>query len=420
MANPKDCSRRSRSDLISLLSQACEFEHGLACSYLFTSFTLKQEISEGLDWRQQQLVRCWANDIFVVAAEEMLHLAQVWNLLAAIGGNPYYWRPNFPVRSNYHPTGAPMQLTPFNKKTLETFLQYELPDDEREEFCKTHRIEPFAGSPTYTSVAQLYTIIRGIIKDYPEEELFIGIKERQVGEDLVDFPTLIKVVDRDSALAATDLIKEQGEGAEPSKHTKDPLELLDVNRDGHHGVFLRVLREFEAECQRGGEFDVVRDVIDNPIAKSRSDYGVEIAKGPKKTGRICANLIEDEYTSEVAVLFDRVYLLMLRLLQYVFRNNTDDTEALRRFAVTAIGIMPTMIKPLAEALTLLPAGEAWGAKTAGPAFGLSRHVTLPENPRTAMVVVRERIQELLVLSGKLAEDARAPVQLINARRNLER
>ena len=120
------------------------------------------------------------------------------------------------------------------------------------------------------------------------------------------------------------------------------------------------------------------------------------------------------------MLFDRVYLPMLRLLQYVFRNSTDDTEALRRFAVTAIGIMPTMIKPLAEALTLLPAGEAWGAKTAGPAFGLSRHVTLPENPRTAMVVVRERIQELLVLSGKLAEAARPPVQLINARRNLER
>ena len=282
MANPKDCSRRSRSDLISLLSQACEFEHGLACSYLFTSFTLKQEISEGLDWRQQQLVRRWANDIFVVAAEEMLHLAQVWNLLAAIGGNPYYWRPNFPVRSNYYPTGAPMQLTPFNKKTLETFLQYELPDDEREEFCKTHRIEPFAGSPTYTSVAQPYTIIREIIKDYPEEELFIGIKEQQVGEDLVDFPTLIKVVDRDSALAAIDLIKEQGEGAEPSKHIKDPLELLDVNRDGHHGVFLRVLREFEAECQRGGEstwFAMLSTIrLPNPVPTTE----LRLPKGPKR------------------------------------------------------------------------------------------------------------------------------------------
>ena len=93
MASPHKCEKESRSDLLSLLSQACEFEHALACSYLYTSFSLKQEISEGIDWRQQQLVRRWAADIFAVAAEEMLHFAQVWNIMAAIGGNPYYWRP---------------------------------------------------------------------------------------------------------------------------------------------------------------------------------------------------------------------------------------------------------------------------------------------------------------------------------------
>ena len=130
MANPKTCSKTSRSDLISLLSQACEFEHGLACSYLFTSFTLKQEINEGINWREQQLARRWANDLFVVAAEEMLHFAQVWNLLAAFGGNPYYWRPNFPVSSNYYPTNAPIGLTPFNEDTISLFIQYEMPGEK--------------------------------------------------------------------------------------------------------------------------------------------------------------------------------------------------------------------------------------------------------------------------------------------------
>ena len=55
----------SRSDLLSLLSEACELEHGLACSYLFTAFTVKSDVSEGgLTERQLQRVRGWAEHIY--------------------------------------------------------------------------------------------------------------------------------------------------------------------------------------------------------------------------------------------------------------------------------------------------------------------------------------------------------------------
>src|ERR1051325_1187964 len=90
---------RNRSDLLSLLSEACELEHGLACSYLFSAFTIKQSTEEGLSPLQIQYTRKWAAQIFLVASQEMLHLAQVWNLLKAIGGTPYYFRPNFPQNS---------------------------------------------------------------------------------------------------------------------------------------------------------------------------------------------------------------------------------------------------------------------------------------------------------------------------------
>ena len=425
MAKPDSCCKTSRSDLISLLSQACEFEHALACSYLFTSFTLKQEINEGITWRQQQLARRWAADLFAIAAEEMLHFAQVWNLLAAVGGNPYYWRPAFPVLSNYYPTDLPIELTPFNVPALERFVQYETPDEEeRHKVCQEHGIQNIAqGVPPYNSVAQLYTVILEIFESFPEDELFIGKKERQVGEELADFPTLIKVVDRATAIQAVNLIKEQGEGAEIGSDQANSVEELDVDRDGHYGVFLRILREYQTEQQRtkeaGEPFEVVRDVIENRVSKERPDSGASIIKQPQDGDEIVGRLIQDPYTREVAQLFDRVYLLMLRLLQYVFRNSTDDANTLRAFSQTAIGLMPTLIKPLGESLMLLPAGKPWGSKTAGPAFGLSRHVTLPENPWTAMVVVQERLQELVARAAELAEVDRAPKQLVNARRNLE-
>ncbi|MEX2170832.1 MAG: ferritin-like domain-containing protein [Pirellulales bacterium] len=102
---------QNRAELLSLLSEACELEHGLTCSYLYTAFTLKQDLREGgLTWEQLQLVRKWAAQIYFVASEEMLHLGQAWNLLAAIGGTPYYLRPNFPQDARYYPIEADLVL----------------------------------------------------------------------------------------------------------------------------------------------------------------------------------------------------------------------------------------------------------------------------------------------------------------------
>lgn len=416
--------RPSRSSLLSLLSQACEFEHGLACAYLFTSFSLKCEVNEGLSFEQVTFVRRWANDIFVIASEEMLHLAQVWNLIAAIGGNPYYWRPNFPVQSNFYPTGLPITLAPFSEPVLERFIVYELPDESAlKAVAKKMNIKLTAGAPEYGSVAQLYTIVEEMIDAIPEEQLFIGGAERQVGSDLVDFKRLIKVVDRSSALDAVKLIKEQGEGHEVAlSGIGDPLEAIDVDRDGHFGVFMRVLHEFRAESMRtkkaGDNVGFVRDVLENPVATERLDHGVPVVRNPGAGSESAGRLIQDPYTLRVAKFFDSSYLLMLRLLQYVFRNSTDDPTTLRAFSQTALIMMITLVKPIGESLTRLPAGKTWGNKTAGAPFGLSRHVTLPENPKTALVLVRENLDELLIEVRELAQNERAPGQLVEAARNL--
>src|SRR6202011_2822135 len=76
----------TREELIYLLSQASELEHGLACVYLFAAHSLKSDVSEGgLDAEQARLVRGWKRRLAGVAIEEMLHLAQVSNMLTAVG-----------------------------------------------------------------------------------------------------------------------------------------------------------------------------------------------------------------------------------------------------------------------------------------------------------------------------------------------
>src|SRR5437588_11096622 len=119
---------KTRSDIISLLSEACELEHGLACSYLYSAFSIKQSATENdLTWDQLQFIRKWAGQIYFIASQEMFHLSQAWNLLTAIGGTPYYMRPNLPQGKKYYPLHLKLALEPFGKQALRRFIFYELP-----------------------------------------------------------------------------------------------------------------------------------------------------------------------------------------------------------------------------------------------------------------------------------------------------
>src|SRR5271168_1433390 len=121
---------QTRSDLLKLLCEAAELEHGIACSYLYAAFSLKRDISEGgITWDEQQKIRRWAAQLYFIASQEMLHLALVWNLTTAIGGTPYYFRPNMPQSSKYYPINVPIELEPFGPRSLRRFILYEHPQN---------------------------------------------------------------------------------------------------------------------------------------------------------------------------------------------------------------------------------------------------------------------------------------------------
>jgi len=396
-----EASSSSRARLLSLLSEACELEHGLLCSYLYSAFSLKQDLTEGgMTWEQQQKVRSWAAQIYAVAAEEMLHLGQAWNLLAAIGGTPYYSRPNFPQSAKYYKLNLPLQLQPFGEAALKRFIMYELPARVKpEDMARELELPPQAApSSSDLTVGELYGLILESFEAIPQDRLFIGDPARQVTQDIVDFPDIVKVTDLDSARRAIHMITEQGEGTESE------------DDNCHFGMFRRVLQDYQSELRSDASrtFMPVRNVAENPAPRLRGNWG--------STG---VTVIQHPFTVDVAEYFDDIYELMLRMLQFVFSNNTVITDALREFARSAIVTMPTVIKPLGEALTLLPVQTSSDLR-AGAAFGMSRHVPLPADTRAARVMVDERLHELISVGRRLASSSEAPVQLQNAVINLER
>lgn len=381
----------TRTDLLKLLCEAAELEHGIACSYLYAGFSLKRDISEGaMTWEEQQKVRRWAAQLYFIASQEMLHLTLVWNLTTAIGGTPYYLRPNFPQDSKYYPINVPVELEPFGPRSLRRFILYEHPR-EMSQASELGALLRLAGADAdeieFGSVGELYALIDSGFRNIDEKELFIGSPTQQMTPELAHFPDLIAVVDQASALRAISEITEQGEGT-------------DCDRiDSHFGAFVAILRELLDSNLQGSGFSPARPAMRNPSAGLERGYGAN------------ANPIDDPMSEQVAALFDSVYSLMLRMLAWSFEFDAKGFELqLKNFCSVAIDLMPRVLLPLGEGLMLMPAGDKYPGKTAGPGFGLTRHVMLPPSAESARQLCCERLTELSAIAANfLAERVPEPV-----------
>jgi len=363
----------TRSELLGLLSEACEIEHALACVYLYAAFSVKTGLDEGLSWQEQQHNVRDASEVYKVAAEEMFHLAQAWNLLTAIGGSPWLERPPFPRPRRAAPLHRALVLERWSKATLLSFHGFETPESPPE-VPAFKRPRDVRGHFDYQTVGELYELIADGIKALPEQELFIGSGDAQADRALADFHELVPVRNRADALEAIGRIRRQGEG----RYESDP--------DSHFNTFERLLERLQAtpDPER-----LVREVASTPLRYV--DDGVP-------TG---ATLITHPRTLRLASLFDDIYLLMLQLLGFSFAQSTAPPALRRTFAQRSIQLMARCIRPLGAALTREPIAEDGGSLRAGACFQLGRVVHLPSEPRVARRLVRERFARLAEAARRL-------------------
>jgi hypothetical protein len=93
----------NREELVYLLGEACELEHGLMCEYLYAQFSLKRATGESLTPEQLARVQAWETTLIDIIKQEMLHLALATNILTAVGAAPHFERPNLPILSRWYP-----------------------------------------------------------------------------------------------------------------------------------------------------------------------------------------------------------------------------------------------------------------------------------------------------------------------------
>lgn len=390
----------TREDLINTLHLAAELEHNLMCQYLFAAYSMKRATSEGLSEVQLEKTRGWGALMTLVARQEMEHMGLVLNLLSAIGGTPYFQRPNFPQRKErYGRLGIKSELTRFDNETIKRFQGFEAPHPEPgPEFCATRGVarediralllapQVFTQRPAqatvtatrgaqvpppeieFTSVQDLYVSLAAgfvtVVERIGEKNLFTGDVKAEIwggpgtpyGEGSMDDLSqygldLIQVVDLKSAIDAIVEIVEQGEGI---------LAPPDYIEHTHYCIYTNILHDMQ-DGKPG--FDAARPVVRNPLTRMHPDI-----TAPRE-----ANIITRPETREIASLFNLTYETMLLMMLFLY-GSSPKTKQQRVDLMNAIffPLMTMFIRPLSEILTQLPAFKDKKGN-AGPGFELSKN-----------------------------------------------
>jgi CDGSH-type Zn-finger protein/uncharacterized Fe-S cluster protein YjdI len=368
----------SREQILYWLHEAAELEHNLMCCYLYAAFSLKR-VDANWSPDEAAAVKRWYGLIQSVAMEEMGHLCIVGNLMTALGANPHFNRPMFPVEAGPYPAGFAIRLQAFSPETIEHFLFLERPEDaaigDGPGFAPTGayrrevpegRLSP--GPFDYTTVGQLYNTLacamQQFVEAHGEAALFIGDPGQQVTAALAPLPGVCTVTDLESALAGLKTIVTQGEGA-----SREQV-------DSHFHRFERMKDELCAMLAANPSFEPAWAAATNPVMNR-----------PLRDERVHVN------SPDIAPWLDignALYTTSLRCLMQGF--NVKNGEAKRTWLSASYRLMRAVV-PVGQGLAARPAQTADGSPNAGLTFtSLRTLAVLPE--RAGARFVAERIREL--------------------------
>jgi CDGSH-type Zn-finger protein/uncharacterized Fe-S cluster protein YjdI len=369
----------SREQLLYTLHEAAEIEHNLMCCYFYAGFSLKRTDAR---WsaEQAQAVARWRDAIVGVAMEEMTHLALVANLVHAIGGQPHFGRPMFPIGTGPYPAGFVIRLQPFSAETMAHFQFLERPvgavlgDGAGYEPLAAYRRGMHAGrlSPgaqDYDTVGELYASVqrglRAFCEQHGEAALFIGEAALQVDGALVSLDGMRAVTDLDSALAALQTIVVQGEGAGEEQV------------ESHFCRFTRVADELAALTRADAAFEPAWPAATNPVMNPP----------PMPEGKVH---VDHPLQAQWLDVGNAMYSTSLRCLLQGFAATEPADKA--RWLGASFALMRALM-PVGQGLAARPARDGAAVPHAGLTFTILRTLSvLP--PSSAAEVIGRRLFEL--------------------------
>jgi Ferritin-like len=324
------------NDLYEYLYVALQLEHATIPPYLLALYSIRP----GTNVDATQVIRA-------VVVEEMLHLTLAANILNAVGGKPDLTAPGFVASyPTYLPEGIDdfkVDLQPFSKDAVETFLRIERPKKAPQASQMVSRqnnhvsmLKADAQGLHYFSIGEFYAEIAVGLNYLSEQlgsDLFKGKRSYQAGPEYFysGGGNLTEVTDLPSALAAINLITEQGEGFDYGIQTKTG----ELSHD----------YRFE-QLKLGRYYKLATDKPGNPTGEMlQVDWD---AAYPFKKNAKLSDYEQSPELYDAAVAFNQTYADFLALLTRAYNGepNLLLTEAVPRMFALRNGILRLIHNPI--------------------------------------------------------------------------
>ncbi|MFD9698071.1 ferritin-like domain-containing protein [Lentzea sp. NPDC059081] len=360
---------RTRDELVAALRDAVTLELAVMVQYLYAAYTVPtygagvEYVRRG-DWTPEQLaIACGdggrtldggvRGTLIRVAREEMIHFLAVNNILQAVGEPFHVPVLDFGSLNGTLPIPLDFALEPLNPASVHRFVCVERPEglvDDVRLGERAGRRDEDDDHHRYDSISELYQDIRdglcrvpGLFAVRPgrgggEHHLFL---REEINRRHPDYQ--VEVDDLASALAAVDVVTEQGEGGDLADGEAEP-------EQSHYAAFVDM-----AATLRATDWVPSYPAARNPTVRR---------------GDLTREYVPDPEARELMALFNEAYAVMFQLVVQHFGGGPDTSLRRSRLMNAAIDVMTGIMRPLGELLVTMPSGVR--GRTAGPSFELDR------------------------------------------------
>ncbi|HEY2294084.1 MAG TPA: ferritin-like domain-containing protein [Thermoanaerobaculia bacterium] len=403
-----------RNLLVYLLREAAEIEQQLMIQYLYAAFSMKKRPDETCTPAQFEAVRRWQSTVYMVARQEMEHLALVNGMLTAIGAEPFFDRQNIPLQFSYYlgrnlkegkslpdqPCDIPFMFERFNLPVIQRFVCFESPSlatlqehgDPIPAWC-------FSCEGQYPSTS-LGQRLRGEVRDRPllfplaatripdellaeaqKEMAQLGANLRSVSDETLRPGTIQELYDQVEYLFRFLASRWNLYTGDPKRQVFVPVEyqinvfpitdlpttLQALKLIVEEGEGIDAPPDFQSHFLRF--FDVHDQLVALLARDPRFDPSLPVPVNPN------GGAISNPFARDLFELFNYTYATLLFLLTALYADFQPQAGQSYPFFSSALqenafGPMMTMLlRPLAEIMAYTASGD--GEHTTGPSFELS-------------------------------------------------
>jgi Ferritin-like len=294
-------------DLKIALQHAIELEHATMPPYLYARFSLARDN------------RDISGVLRRIVLQEMLHMLLAGNLLKAIGGSPVIDRKEFVPDYPTHLPGTVAKelvvpLKPFSRPLVQQiFMRIEQP----EHLLNFKTVALSVGEPPAATIGEFYRRIRRIFKK--EGDGIIKDKTGATQPSTTLFSEKQIITTAAEAMAAIDVIVEQGEGTETDPFFPAGTDVPDKDRLAHYYRFAELVK---------GQLKRNPDAPPNPLPEEKYIYDskdpvpfnetqvLRLPDNPKT-----AHYPEGSNARSLSNDFNRLYTQVLKLLHQAFNGS---------------------------------------------------------------------------------------------------